>query len=280
MIIRTYIPRPPLSDFVEVFWLYEGFTQPAKERALPTGTVELVISLRDDRLRVFDRSNKDHNFHGAMICGPHSEFFVIDSARDESVLGVHFKPGGAFPFLKLPAGELHNAHVSLDTLWGAKAAELRERLLEAKTPEAKFRLLEQALLAQASRSLTRHPAVAFALKKFQVASPLRKISAVTDQIGLSQRHFIQVFRDEVGLTPKLFCRIQRFQEVLRRIGNGQPIGAQGRPIRVEWVDVALACGYYDQAHFINDFQAFSGLNPTAYLTHRGDRNPNHLPLVV
>ncbi|MGH7451980.1 MAG: DUF6597 domain-containing transcriptional factor, partial [bacterium] len=142
MIIRTYIPQPPLSDFVEVFWL--------------------------------------------------SEFFVIDSARDESILGVHFKPGGAFPFLKLPAGELHNAHVSLETLWGAKADELRERLLEAKKPEAKFRILEQALLAYASRSLTRHPygrspAVAFALREFQVTSPLRKISDVTDQIGLSQR---------------------------------------------------------------------------------------------
>jgi methylphosphotriester-DNA--protein-cysteine methyltransferase len=92
---------------------------------------------------------------------------------------------------------------------------------------------------------------------------------VTDQIGLSQRRFIQVFRDEVGLTPKLFCRIQRFQEVLRRIGKGQ---------QFEWVDVALDCGYYDQAHFINDFQAFSGLNPTAYLAHPRDRNPNHVPI--
>lgn len=212
MIIRTYIPHPPLSDFVEVFWLYEGFTQPVKERALPTGTVELVISLRDDRLQVFDRRNTDYNFCGAMICGPHAEFFVIDSAKDESVLGVHFKPGGAFPFLKLPGGELHNTHVSLETLWGAKAAELRERLLEEKTSETKFRILEQALLAQASQSLARqpherNPAVAFALKEFQNVSHLRKISDVTDQIGSSQRHFIQIFRDEVGLTPKLFCRI-------------------------------------------------------------------------
>ncbi|GEM_PF-1956978 len=90
MIIRTHFPPPPLSDFVEMFWLYEGFTQPAKERALPTGTVELVISLRDDRLQVFDRHSANYNFRGAMICGPHSEFFVTDSAKDESVLGVHF----------------------------------------------------------------------------------------------------------------------------------------------------------------------------------------------
>ncbi len=270
MNILTYIPKPPLSNFVECFWLLDGFTQPSKERALPTGTVELVISLREDKLRVFNRQNKDLSFRDAMVCGPHSEFFVIDSAQEESTLGVHFKPGGAFPFLKLPTGELHNVHVSLDTLWGARAVELHDRLLEAKTAEARFRILEQFLLAQARRSLARHPAVAFALKEFKNVPHERTISDVADQIGLSQRRFIEVFRNEVGLTPKLFCRIQRFQEVLNLIWKGK---------QIEWVDVALSCGYYDQAHFINDFQAFSGLNPTAYILQRGDRNPNHVPII-
>jgi AraC-like DNA-binding protein len=272
VIIRTYIPEPPLLDFVELFWLYEGFTQPEKERALPTGTVELVINLREDRLQVFDRQNTDRlrNFRGSMICGPHSEFFVIESGLDELILGVHFKPGGARPFLKVPTGELHNAHVSLDTLWGAKAVALRDRLLDPKTPEARFRILEQCLMAQVAWPWAWHPAVAFALKEFQGVPHARTISDVAEQIGISQRRFIQVFRDEVGLTPKLFCRVRRFQEVLRLIGRG----------RVEWVDVALACGYYDQAHFINDFQAFSGLNPTAYVTHREDRNPTHVSLTV
>ena len=67
-----------------------------------------------------------------------------------------------------------------------------------------------------------------------------------------------------GVTPKQFCRVQRFQEVLRRLWKKQ---------QVDWVDIALSCGYYNQAHFINDFKAFSGLNPMAYLTQRGERNP-------
>ena len=271
MVVLTYIPKPPLSDFVEMFWLLEGHTQAAPERALPTATVELIIDLRQDSLRVFNRQhpNRVQSFHGAMICGPHSEFFVIDAARDESVLGVHFKPGGAFPFLKLPLGELHNAHVSLETLWGAPALSLREQLLEAKTPKEKFHILEKCLSAQLSRPLAQHPAVAFALQEFQHVPHMRTIAEVTQQIGFSQRHFIQVFCNEVGLTPKQFCRVQRFQEVLRRLWKKQ---------RLDWVDVALSCGYYDQAHFINDFQAFSGLNPTAYLTQRGERNPNHVPI--
>jgi methylphosphotriester-DNA--protein-cysteine methyltransferase len=271
MMFRTYIPQSPLSDFVNLFWFYEGYDPPhVKERVLPTGTMELVIDLRNDELRVYDRQDTERfqSFRGPLICGAHSEFFVIDTASQASILGVHFKPGGAFPFFELPAGELRDTHASLETLWGATAGELRDRLLEAGTPEAKFRFLERCLIAWAARPLARHPAVAFALNEFQGASPPRTVASVTERIGLSPRRFIQVFREEVGLTPKLFCRIRRFQEVLGLIGRGQ---------HVEWAEVALACGYFDQAHFIHDFRAFSGLNPMAYLAHRGE-HLNHVPL--
>jgi AraC-like DNA-binding protein len=206
-----------------------------------------------------------------LIGGAHSEFFVIDTASQASVIGVHFKPGGAFPFFKLPASELHNTHVSLETLWGALANDLREQLLEATTPEIRFRILEQFLLAHAAGPMTRHPVVAFALKEFQsvlLHPKPRMIAHVTEGIGLSQRRFIQVFSEEVGLTPKLFCRVRRFQEVLHFIERKQ---------QVEWMDIAMSCGYFDQAHFIHDFRAFSGLNPGAYLTQRSE-HPNHVPI--
>ncbi len=271
MSYRTYIPQPPLSDFVDLFWLYEGYDLPqAKERVLPTGTIELVIDLREDELRVYDGQTHEQfqSFSTALICGAHSESFVIDTASEASIMGVHFKPGGAFPFLKLPAGELRNAHVSLETLWGAKAVELRDQLLEAETPEARFGILERTLSTQSPWPLARHPAVAFALKEFQDVLHAPTISDVSDRTGLSQRRFIRVFSEEVGLTPKRFCRVRRFQEVLSFIKREQ---------RVDWAEIALECGYFDQAHFIRDFQAFSGLNPTAYLTNRSE-HLNHVPL--
>ena len=72
-----------------------------------------------------------------------------------------------------------------------------------------------------------------------------------------------------GLTPKLFCRVQRFQKVLRRIRTGR---------EVDWTGVALDSGYFDQAHFIHDFKAFSGLSPTAYAAHRTE-HLNHVPIL-
>jgi AraC-like DNA-binding protein len=176
-------------------------------------------------------------------------------------MGIDFKPGGAFPFLTLPANELHNEVVSLEMLWGSAVGDLRDQLLDAETPESKFHILEQLLLTQAACPLNLHPAVSYALRAFQYGPNIQTISDITEQISLSTRRFIQVFNEQVGLTPKLFCRIRRFQEVLHMIGSGQ---------QNEWSDIAFAGGYFDQAHFNHDFLAFSGLKPTAYLIHRSE----------
>src|SRR6516165_3438802 len=103
MISYFHTPGPPLSQFVELFWYYEGVTLPhTKERLLPQGSVELVINLREDRCRVYDhvRQEEYQSLPGAIVCGPHSNFFIIDIAGQEEVIGVHFRPGGVFPFLK------------------------------------------------------------------------------------------------------------------------------------------------------------------------------------
>jgi AraC-like DNA-binding protein len=267
---RFHRPSPPLGDFVEMLWIWRGATQPhAFERLLPTGTVELVINLRDDESRVYDREDQ-RRFQilpGAILVGPQSEYFVIDTAEQREVMGVHFRPGGVFPFAG-PAGEVTDAHVPLDALWGNEGRRLRERLLEADSDASRFRILEAALIGQACCSLERHPAVALALGEFARVPHARRVAEVRAEAGLSHRRFVQLFRDAVGLTPKLYCRIRRFQEVLQRVAAGRAI---------EWTGLALDCGYYDQAHFARDFRAFSGLNPSTYLVERSE-HLNHVPL--
>lgn len=270
-LFRIYRPSPPLSAYINIFWLYKGYHPPHEmERVLPDGSMELIINLEEDLIKVYDQKNHDRfkSFRGSLISGPHANFVVIDTSAQASTIGVHFKPGGASPFLNLPANELRNEHMSLDTLWGTKAVEMREQLLEAETPADKFKIVERYLIQRMIHSTTRHSAVVFALRKFQTSSHEWKIADVTEEIGLSSRRFIQVFKEEVGLTPKQFCRIQRFQNVLRLIEGEE---------QVDWTEIALTCGYYDQAHFIHDFRSFSGFSPTTYHLHQG-KQKNHVPL--
>jgi AraC-like DNA-binding protein len=175
--------------------------------------------------------------------------------------GIHFKPGGAFPFFDFPLTELKDSVVELEATWGGSSIDLRDQLIEEPNPADKFRILEAFLLGISRKPLVPGRAVSFALQRFCTELHTMPIRAVVDQLGMSQKHFIEEFSKVVGVTPKLFCRIHRFQRVVQLIEQQK---------RVEWADISCACGYYDQSHFIRDFHAFSGLNPSVYLTYRGE----------
>ena len=261
------VPRPPLSGFVDLLWYLQGISQPyGKERLLPTGTIELVFPLERMSSRFYDPRDlsRSYEHRGALVLGAQSGCVVIESGHGEAVMGVHFKPGGAFPFLGVPASEVQDRSLSLEDIWGAEALWLRERIFAAGSPSTKLDVLEQTLLGR-MRTLDRNPSVAFAVAELNGA---RRVAEVVGEIGISSRRFVQLFHKEVGLTPKVFCRVRRFQEVIAQIENGRG---------VPWVDLAVSCGYYDQAHFIHDFRNFSGLTPTQYLMQKTDRQ-NHVAL--
>jgi len=258
-IFNFYKPKPPLSNFVEIFWLHEGREAGHKaERILPTGTLELAINLRQNELLFYDAERPENcsRLSGAVVSGAHGRGFVPDTAEEAFVIGVHFKPGGAFPFLGLPAGDLADTHVDLETLWGPSAGRLRERLCEARTSAERFRLLQEALLSHLCHGVEQHYAVSAALEMFGKNQAGPTVREAAKHLGLSQRRFIQVFKAEVGMTPKLFSRIQRFQQTRTCIQqNPSP----------NWAALASDLGYFDQSHFIREFLEFSGLSPTDYI---------------
>lgn len=271
MIAEQYIPSPPLSQFVRMLWYYDGFEQPhARERLLPDGAMALVVNLKEDRMHLDDSGQRASmpDLPGHVLSGPRSGYFVVSTRNMVHTLGVHFRPGGAFPFLTMPAGELSEQVLSLDLLWGHDGDDLRMRLLEAPTPTCKFLETERWLLQRLARPLERNPAVSYALQSLQQPRCVASIGSIVDGIGMSQRRFIELFTAEVGLTPKVFSRVLRFQRAVHSIASSP---------RVDWCQLALDCGYYDQAHFIHDFQAFSGITPSTYLASRA-RYVNHVPL--
>jgi AraC-like DNA-binding protein len=259
---RHRVPRPPLDAFIESIWVYQNDPRPhALERVLPTGAAQLIMNLKEDQTRLYDPESP-HMYvatSGSVLSGVQSRFQVIDSSEQEYVAGVAFKPGGTVPFMRLPAHEASDADVPLESLWGRRrAAALRERLLERASIDATLDALED-VLDEIWRPPGLHPAVNFALTAFDRAPFTTSIATVTDALGLSAKRFIERFTIEVGLTPKRYCRIRRFQRALALSHRGH---------HVDWTRVALDCGYFDQAHFIHDFRSFAGLTPTEYQSAR------------
>lgn len=269
MIAKAYTPHFPLSNFVALLWYQEEYSpNHTRERVLPDGSVELIINLSDDYLPLFDAVDPDSwsKSSSMLLYGPRSEFFVIDTSQTRAIMGIHFKPGGAFPFFKLPADELQNSIIPLEVLWKHKAGELRERLLAEVNLGQRFRILEQMLIAQLVPSVTNHTAVTFALS--ELMNGTKSVFQLAEHMGLSQRWLNEVFRKEVGLSPKLFHRLWRFHSLLMTLHH---------KTTVQWADLSLKHGYYDQAHFIHDFQTFSGLTLQAYFDQQVER-PQHVPI--
>lgn len=271
MIFRFHKPAAPLGEFVEHFWYCSDIPSHRRERILPTGTIELVINLREDEVRIFDSAESDCcvRYSGAVVSGAYRGCLTVDPMQHASMIGVHFSPGGAFPFLGAPADRLTDLHLDLERLWGPIAGELRERLCAAATVEQRFALLEAMLVSRLRQRPERHSAVPVALDLFEQTGGAASVHEVARRVGLSQRRFIQVFSAEVGLTPKLYGRVRRFRKAsdLARTADAP-----------DWAQIAVDCGYFDQSHLIRDFQAFAGLTPGNYFRSAVARvMPNHVP---
>jgi AraC-like DNA-binding protein len=137
---------------------------------------------------------------------------------------------------------------------------LREKMGEVSDDDERFQLLESWLLGRMRAGTPPTPAVRYAVHAIRMASRNPRIGQLADEIGLSHKHLLREFDRCVGLTPKTFARLCAFQRAIGWIGHKSA---------VDWADTATACGYYDQAHFIHEFRAFSGLTPSHYLSRRG-----------
>lgn len=270
MTILKHFPASPLDEIVELFW-YSAHDAAARlgacrEAILPDGCAHLVINLSEDRIGIYPRieTNGLTTFGGSIFSGPRSFPYAILPGAAE-VIGVAFRPGGVIRLLAAPTEEFADTQVPLEFISGGD--ELRDRLIATRSVPARFLILEKFLLRRTQRSRSLHCAVRYAVKAFEQTLCL-SVADVLQQIGLSERRFSRIFSEQVGLTPKLFQRIRRFQKTVNSLpwhGN------------IDWAATASGNGYYDQAHFINDFRAFTSVTPSQFLAQRIAQR-NHLPL--
>jgi AraC-like DNA-binding protein len=264
LIHKLHFPTFPLSQFVENIWYYEGaHAGYAREKILPDGAIELIIDLDSWPKKIFEDETTTELYRTvkkAWISGERTRYIVI-GADNTHMIGIRFKPGGAYPFFGFPISELSEYVTELDLIWGRMVYDIRDQLLEIESADAKLLRFESFLLEQVKRSLIPNRAIAFAVQQLQFSPQFLAIRDLASQIGITQKHLITQFEKVVGLRPKSFARVAKFSKVLNVIEQQQ---------RVEWTSIAYECGYYDQAHFIKEFHTFSGVNPSTYLTQRGD----------
>lgn len=263
--LQIHKPALPLYRFIEHFVYFDGISAPHNlDRFLPDGNTEIIIDLTERPQYIYD--NETHQeiqtCRYAWVSGVRTRPITIPSGTGNRMLVIAFKKGKAFPFYPFPINELTDTVLDADLVFGTKFHRLREQLLAADSIPRMFALLESFLRRQAGDALEENLStrcIDHAVVSIIHQPSLRSLSRLSNEIGYSQKHFINLFRQQVGVSPKQYLRIMRFQKAICSIERNEV---------VHWSRVAMESGYFDQAHFIHDFKRFSGFTPNDYLKRK------------
>lgn len=274
-------PHPSLNGLVRQVW--HSMPSPglsacaaSYERMMPTGEMHLVLRLSGSPLKIAEGGSGAVGRHMgyAVVNGARAAWYTKAGSPPGQAIGVQLRPGAAQALFGLPADELTGRHVLLDDLWGPGSDNLREQLQALPTVDARLDCLENRLLQcwqagpQSQSHFPAHPAVLAGLQHLRAG---RSVDEAARRSGYSHRQFARLFARDVGLAPKLYARVQRFQKAL------QLLHADG--LQASFADVAFLAGYSDQPHFNRDFREFSGLMPEQYRAAR-PVSANHVPVFL
>ena len=181
-----YIPSPPLNAFIDYFYYIDGPMPYRREKVLPTGWLDLEVNL-DGAIQIYDAGGAK----SVATCieswwvGVWNTYGTVEWPLNVQLMGIHFKPGGAYPFLNFPLSELHNQIISADAIWGSFAAELHEQLRSEPSIPERVSLFEQIMLTRLCDTPYSLNAVRHGVAEISRHNGALSIEALRDRMGIS-----------------------------------------------------------------------------------------------
>jgi len=230
-------PPARLAETVECLWvMHHEEDSAARHRVLPDGCADILFTTGSAKPTL-------------QVVGAMTRFEDYRVLPGQTMVGLRFHPGMWAHHIGIPADQVTDGLVALEDLWGPRARSLLQQLAESTSPERCA-----GLLAGCLRNASSPTALQRALAWMRLHRGVVSLDVLAGQCGISPRQFRRLCLEQAGLSPKLLARIVRFRYALSRIHDeiGQHAG------------LAADCGYFDQSHFIADFQRFSGHTPAAF----------------
>jgi AraC-like DNA-binding protein len=247
MEIARRAPHPALASHIRSLagW-HERADGPVRRSELPGGRIVLVVSFGPSM-------DIDGRRFTSFAAGLHDGPVLTEHAGLGHGIQAYLTPLGGRRLLGMPMGELTRDVVELEELLGPAAGELAERLAGAPGWAERFDLLERAIARRVLEAPPVPPELDWAWQRLVESDGAAPIGTLAQELGWSRRRLAVAFREQLGMAPKPLARILRFERAVERLRAGAALA-----------ELALDCGYYDQAHFNRDFRAFAGATPTEY----------------
>jgi len=257
---------------VESIFHYRGFEPDHSiERVVPTGHVFVILELDDIERHTYDNETLEPNasYRKVWVSGLHRNYISISAHQNSEMFVIQFKAFGAHPYLHVPMHEISDKVVLGSEFANANLLRLREEVLAAASSTDKFNIAEK-WLADHYQKAKETPAAVVDIVTLLQTEPASKLNEIIKSFSGTQKHLIAQFKKYIGITPKQYQRILRFNDVFARMQGDQFLS---------WSDIAHLCGYSDQSHFIREFRHFSGFNPKTFLQKEFDvEASNFFPL--
>lgn len=278
-----HFPKAPLDRHVESLTFYAGFDpQHDREKLIPDGAIQIIVDLTDTPKKLYAGETSDIavDFSRSWISGMQQRWIVIEAQKMASMMVIRFRPGGAYAFVRHDATVFTNTVHPLEAVLNRRAGSLRDRILASPTIVSKFAAAEAWLLEQCGGELALSPPVAHLSRLLD--RPGMRVRDAVDTTGLSERQVRNLFDRWIGVSPKSYARIARFQRVLLATGAvpvEDPAFTAPALAPPDWASLAVEAGYADQSHLHHDFVAFAGITPAGYAAaYRG--LSNYLPITL
>ena len=242
----------------------------AAEAALPDTSVELYFNLGPTGRHVEGTVARGHlPPRSAWVMGARRQpLYVEKETRDCDIVAIRLQPWMANRVLGVPATELRESLVDLDEFWGSAVDAIRNALHAEDDPAKRLVIVENAVAARARRSDDADTRSTIALCAAADRHPHVTVAELATRHGLTHRRVIEMFDRAVGLKPKAYQRVRRLRRAFQLIDT---------PPRPSWTTIAHRSGYYDQAHFINDFRLLTGVSPSEYESTRSSVGHGFIP---
>lgn len=256
MTFRTIKPTGILAGVIDYYWIVENYGNRSVHRELvyPQLYLQMVFYF-GSRFTQHHADGTSLRLPPGCICGLKEQYVHVEATAGFGLLGVVFHPHAARQILGIPVNELRGINVSLSDWLGRAGSELEERIFQAPCHDDRIAILEAFLLGRLSEPSYDQRRIVASIQQLQKKPWAVSLKDLAGQACLSERQFERIFAGFAGTTPKQFHRIARLNHA---------IGMAGVHQRVNLTSVALASGYYDQAHFNNEFRELTGLAPRQF----------------
>lgn len=251
-IFDIILPSAWLSPFVKQYWTLKiDSKMQVSERVIPTGNIQLIFH-RADRMLLNNGILQPPSF----LSGQSIHYSDVSPSGDLDMLVVVFHPYGARPFFKLPMEKIYEGHISIEDIEDTDLRELQDKVLNASDNHVAIGYIEsfffQRLLDFDDYNYKRMTA---SLKEANNNTSI-DVTSLAETSFLSEKQFQRIFSEYVGMAPKKFLRVLRFQHALYLLQRNPGLSL---------TQLSYEGGFYDQSHLIREFKSFSGYTPTEYL---------------